>query len=712
MEALYTDQFSYLGWIVLFPLLGAIINGIAGAKMPRRLVNWIGCGSIFLSFLVSLASFQTMWFDGTHGAHGESHYGEFTYTAYRWIYSGGLELDISFLLDPLSAVMILVITGVGFLIHVYSVGYMKDDPAIGRYFAYLNLFCFAMLMLVLGKNMLVTFIGWEGVGLCSYLLIGFWYEDDDNAYAGQKAFIINRIGDFAFLAGLFLLYYAAGTFDYVELAEMANTSEGVARLAPIALPAALLIFIGCTGKSAQLPLYTWLPDAMAGPTPVSALIHAATMVTAGVFLIARLNFLFTMHPAIGLVVATVGTLTAFLAATIAMVQNDIKGVLAYSTISQLGYMFIGVGVGAFGAAIFHLMTHAFFKALLFLGSGSVIHAMGGQQDIRKMGGLREWMPVTAGTFFVACLAISGVPLFAGFFSKDLILWEALSHSHKFLATAAPADGWTFAHLLENTQQFMSSSAAVEVSSIASAFHWGFYIVGVLTAGLTAFYMFRLYFLTFEGECRADEETKQHLHESPLSMTVPKTALAILSVIGGYIGWPHFVPNGWLATDHHHAPDWAGFMLSFEHWIDEVFHTADQYRLVSRFGAHPYDLEIAATSVSAVVALGGIGVAWWVYLKKPGLPQEIAESVHRLYRLLSNKYYVDDFYDEVIVGAAIKVGSYFYAFDEYVIDGLMVNGLGWLAEQAGKILRHLQGGNVQRYATYIVVAIVLIVLWWI
>ncbi len=711
MEALYTDQFSYLGWIVLFPLIGAIINGIAGSKLPRKLVHWTGCGAILLSFLFSLTSALTLFNNGHAGEHG-SHYGEFTFTAYEWIYAGGLELDISFLFDPLTAVMTLVITGVGFLIHVYSIGYMEDDPAVWRYFAYLNLFCFAMLMLVLGKNMLVTFIGWEGVGLCSYLLIGFWYEDDDNAVAGQKAFIVNRVGDFAFLAGLFLLYYATGTFDYVELAEQANTAAGVAQMAPIALPAGLLIFIGCTGKSAQIPLYTWLPDAMAGPTPVSALIHAATMVTAGVFLIARLNFLFTMHPVTGLVVATIGTLTAFFAATIAVVQNDIKGVLAYSTISQLGYMFVGVGVGAFGAAIFHLVTHAFFKALLFLGSGSVIHSMGGEQDIRKMGGLREWMPVTAGTFFVACVAISGIFPFAGFFSKDLILWEALSNSHKFMATAAPAGGWGFEHLIQNTQGFMGQKAAVPVSGVASAFHWGFYIVGLLTAGLTAFYMFRLYFLTFEGECRADEETKKHLHESPMSMTVPMTALAILSVVGGWIGWPHFAPhylNEWLFEGGHHLSGYLSWMLGFEHWLDGVFHNAGQYRLVSRFGAHPYGLEVVATLVSLGVAGSGIFAAWWVYRKNPGLPKEIADSVQGLYQLLSNKYWVDEIYDRVFVQGAIKIGSYFYAFDKYVIDGFIVNGLGWVATQAGKILRNLQGGNVQRYATYIAVAIVLIAL---
>ena len=713
MDPLYTDQFAYLGWIVLFPLLGAIINGIVGPKLPRRLVNWIGCGSIFLSFMVSLASFQTLWFNGHSGEHGESQYGEFTYTAYEWIYSGALHLDISFLLDPLSAVMILVITGVGFLIHVYSVGYMEEDPGVARYFAYLNLFCFAMLMLVLGKNMLVTFIGWEGVGLCSYLLIGFWYEDDANAQAGQKAFIVNRVGDFAFLAGLFLLYYAAGTFDYVELEQIATSSATAGTLLPIALPAALLIFVGCTGKSAQIPLYTWLPDAMAGPTPVSALIHAATMVTAGVFLIARMHFLFSFQPAIGLTVATVGTLTAFFAATIAVVQNDIKKVLAYSTISQLGYMFMAVGVGAYTAGIFHLMTHAFFKALLFLGSGSVIHAMAGEQDIRKMGGLRKWMPSTAITFLIASFAISGLPLLtAGWFSKDMILWNALSQAHIFSVPAVVASEPSIHALTDQAVNVVQAGGGASLNTWASAFHWGFFIFGVLTAGLTAFYMFRLYILTFEGDCRADEETKDHLHESPESMTVPLWALAILSLVGGYIGWPHFVP-AWLAEwmgagAHGHMPSSLNWMLGIEHWLDEVFHVSTHYRMVGRFGAHAYNLELIATLVSSVVAVGGILLAAWVYLKNPGLPKEIADSLQGLYKLLFNKYWVDEIYDRVFVQGVIKIGSFFYAFDKYVIDGLVVDGIGWLAEQAGRILGYLQGGNVQRYATYIVVAIVLFI----
>jgi NADH-quinone oxidoreductase subunit L len=712
------SQFTYLGLIVLFPLLGAIINGLVGSRLNRKLVGWIGSGSILLSFFYSLASTLYLYNQGH-----DSEYGDLTYTAFQWIYAGDLGLDIAFLMDPLTSVMVLVITGVGFLIHVYSIGYMEDDPGTWRYFAYLNLFCFAMLMLVLGKNMLVTFIGWEGVGLCSYLLIGFWYQDDANAIAGQKAFIVNRVGDFAFLAGLFLLYYQTGTFDYVALEQMASTPEGITAMAPVALPAALLIFVGCTGKSAQIPLYTWLPDAMAGPTPVSALIHAATMVTAGVFLISRTHFLFTIDPAIGLTIATIGTLTAFFAATIAVVQNDIKKVLAYSTISQLGYMFMAVGVGAFTAGIFHLMTHAFFKALLFLGSGSVIHAMGGDQNIQNMGGLRKWMPITAITFLVACLAISGFPLLSGFFSKDLILWSALSNAH-VLSIPGLFEGTVPAAALTVEQaQPLVAGGPVDVTTTSAAFHWFFYIGGLATAGLTAFYMFRLYFLTFEGECRADEETKSHLHEAPASMTVPLSALGILSVIGGWIGWPHFVPKGWLGSGHkgghggghggEHAAE-AGWtiqdvMLGFEHWLDEVFVVSDTFRIVGRFGAHPYSAEMICTAASVVVGLSGIAAAWWVYLKNPGLPKEIADSVEGLYDLLDHAYWVDELYDSLFVQGAIKVGSFFHAFDKIVIDGVLVDGLGWLAEQAGRILSYLQSGDVQRYATYIVVAIVLIVL---
>jgi NADH-quinone oxidoreductase subunit L len=353
------------------------------------------------------------------------------------------------------------------------------------------------------------------------------------------------------------------------------------------------------------------------------------------------------------------------------------------------------------------MTHAFFKALLFLGSGSVIHSMGGEQNIQKMGGLRKWMPITAGTFFVACLAISGFPLFSGFFSKDLILWSALSKAHVFSVPEVLQAGPTINLLTDQTASVIKQHGAIPISGVASGFHWFFFIMGVLTAGLTAFYMFRLYFLTFEGECRADEETKSHLHESPISMTIPLSVLGILSVIGGWLGWPHFIPKGWFGDEKHHAPEALDFMLGFEHWLDEVFYTSEHYRIIERFGHYAFNMEIFATSVSVVVALSGIGAAWWAYLKKPGLPKEIADNVRGLYRLLENKYWVDEIYDRVFVQGLIKVGSFFYAFDKYFLDGFVVNGIGWLAQQIGGILSNLQGGNVQRYVTYIVVAIALI-----
>jgi NADH-quinone oxidoreductase subunit L len=693
MEPLSTNEYI-LGLVVLFPLIGAIINGVLGSKLPRTLSDTIAIVAIFFSFAASIAATMTLV---GQGAEGE--YGALVYTAYQWIYSGGMSVDIAFLLDPLSAVMILVITGVGFLIHIYSLGYMADDPGKWKYFAYLNLFVFAMLLLVLGKNMIVTFIGWEGVGVCSYLLIGFWYTDEAKAQAGQKAFIVNRVGDFAFLAGLFLLFYETGTFDYVELERIATTSSTAITLIPIVLPAALLIFIGCTGKSAQIPLYTWLPDAMAGPTPVSALIHAATMVTAGVFLISRLNWMFSLDPTVGIVIALVGGLTAFFAATMALVENDIKGVLAYSTISQLGYMFMAVGVGAYTAAIFHLMTHAFFKALLFLGSGSVIHAMHEEQDIREMGGLRKYMPVTAYTFLIACFAISGIPIFSGFFSKDLILWEALSNAHIMAVPEVLEGGLNISMLTTQQAAQITSEGAVDIAGYALTFNWVFYLLGVITAGLTAFYMFRLYFMTFEGDFRGGEEKEKHLHESGFEMALPLVVLGALAFAGGLTGWPHFM-----------VPDAASeYMLAFEYWLDEVFYVSDNFRYLSRYGAHPYTAEAISAAVSVVVAASGIGTAYYMYLKKPGLPKEIAERARALYDILQNKYKVDEFYDMTFVNGTLGAGRAMYLFDQYVIDGLVVNGVGWLAEQFGRILSSLQGGNVQRYATYIALGIVLALL---
>lgn len=698
---LYQDQFYYLGLIVLMPLIGALINGILGSKLPRKLVDVIGVGSIFMSFMFTLISIKALVAQATTtvGPDGHEHveYGHLTYTAYQWIYAGDFGVDIEFLLDPLTCLLLLLITGVGFLIHLYSTGYMADDPSKWRFFSYLNLFCFAMLMLVLGKNMLVTFIGWEGVGLCSYLLIGFWYDDDAKAAAGQKAFIVNRVGDFAFLLGMFLLFYETGTVDYLELEAFATNASTLATIAPIAGVAVSLIFIGCTGKSAQIPLYVWLPDAMAGPTPVSALIHAATMVTAGVFLLARLNWVFTISFEAMMVVAWVGALTAFFAATIALVQNDIKKVLAYSTVSQLGYMFLAVGVGSFTGAVFHLMTHAFFKALLFLGSGSVIHAMHHEQDIRKMGGLRKYMPFTAYTFLAGCLAIAGFPLFSGFFSKDLILWSALSNVHIFNVDGVLGSGSALAYLTTTQVEAMASQGPVDVSVAALVTSFGTFALGLITAGMTAFYMFRLYFLTFEGECRADEHTKEHLHESPASMTIPLVVLGVLAVIGGLTGWPHFIVHG------AHLPEG---MLFFEHWFSEVFEVSSRFRIMNRFGAHPYAYEAAVTVMGTLAGLSGIGTAWYMYMKNPELPARIKEQLGALHNVLDNKYFVDEGYDFIFVKGSIKAGEGLTFFDKHILDGMLVNGAGALMSSAGRILRHLQSGNVQRYATYITLGVVL------
>ena len=710
METLYADEFYFLGLIVLAPLLGAIINGLLGSRLPRKVVDWVACGAMAFSFVFALISLQGL----VHHADAQEADGGFgphlTYTVYQWIFSGDLNADIAFLFDPLTAVLVLVITGVGFLIHVYSVGYMADDPDKWRYFTYLNLFAFAMLMLVLGQNMLVTFIGWEGVGLCSYLLIGFWYSDEKKAAAGQKAFIVNRVGDFFFILGMFLIFYTAGTWDYIELHEMATSTATVAQLLPIAFPAGLLIFLGCTGKSAQIPLYVWLPDAMAGPTPVSALIHAATMVTAGVFLLCRLNWLITLSPTLMAIIAVTGALTAIVAASIAVVQNDIKRVLAYSTVSQLGFMFMAVGVGAFVAAVFHLMTHAFFKALLFLGAGSVIHGMHHEQDIRKMGGLRKLMPWTHATFLAATLAIAGVPLFAGFYSKDLVLWNSLANTHVLGVEGVMP-------LIEGAENSLAALAqyltvdvapvvdeaggeAVEVVSWALAVNWGVYLVGLLTAGLTAFYMFRLYFMTFHGECRADEETKSHIHESPNSMVGPLSVLGVLSVIGGYVGWPHFLAR--------YFPDgMQPYVLGLEHWLADVFATSDEFRLVGRFGDSPYGPEAIAAGAAILIAGTGIALAYLMYVKRPELPGVIHERVTKIHTVLANKYYVDEAYDFLFVRATLWLGKASYWFDRYIIAGLLVGGVAFITQSLGAVLSNLQSGNVQRYATYLTVALVLI-----
>ena len=601
---------SYLRFIVLFPLLGVLFNIFAGPRLGRKAVNFVAPGVVLLSFLFSCAAFLQLPPGGA-----------LVDTVYPWITSGTFHVDFALRVDPLAATMILVVTGVGFLIHVYSTGYMAHDEDVARYFAYLNLFTAAMLLLVLAENLPLLFVGWEGVGLCSYLLIGFWYTDDEKASAGKKAFIVNRIGDAGFLLGLFLLFWSLGEKGIWTL----SVSEVQAHAAVLSVntvtAVCLLLFVGATGKSAQIPLYVWLPDAMAGPTPVSALIHAATMVTAGVYMIARLHFLYSLAPLALHVVAVVGAGTALFAATIALVQTDIKKVLAYSTVSQLGYMFLGLGVGAYTAGIFHLMTHAFFKALLFLGAGSVIHGMSGEQDIWKMGGIKDKMLITYGTFAVACLAIAGFPGLSGFFSKDLILEEAFASAH------------------------------------GSLLLW---LVGTAGAGLTAFYMFRLLFVTFWGETRASHEGVHHIHESPTSMTWPLVVLAVLSGIGGYFPLLHFLSPVFGEHQEAHIP-------------------------------------LLVKYVPTLASLGGIGLAYQMYVRDPGMAARISRQFSGVYQLLLNKYYIDELYEGVVVQPMIEVSNWFWqVWDTQIIDGT-VNGTAHMVEANGLLLRLWQTGNVQNYA---------------
>jgi NADH-quinone oxidoreductase subunit L len=530
--------------------------------------------------------------------------------------------------------MVLVVTGVGFLIHVYSVGYMAHEGGYYRFFGYMNLFMFAMLTLVLANNMLFMFVGWEGVGLCSYLLIGFYFLKKSAADAGKKAFIVNRIGDAGFILGILLVAVTLGTIRFTaqglpggteysgirQALEAARDSGTLGIIAPTMTAIALLLFIGAMGKSAQIPLYVWLPDAMEGPTPVSALIHAATMVTAGVYMVARMNAVYRLSPFAMDVVAVVGVVTAIFAASMALVQNDIKKVLAYSTISQLGYMFLALGVGAFSAGIFHLMTHAFFKALLFLGAGSVIHAMSGEQDIQKMGGLWDKIPITARTFFAATLAIAGIPPLAGFFSKDEILGQAFER------------------------------------------HPALWVVGFITAAMTAFYMFRLLFLTFFGYSRADEHVEKHIHESPYTMTVPLMILAGLSVIGGWIGWPASL----FGSNH------------FERFLEPVLAGVGTESPAGNAAAHASLTEYFLMVLSVAVAAGGIWLAYQFYRTKRIAPELVAGKWPRVYQLLVHKYYVDEIYDAAIVERTKDLGTLFGRFDAKVIDGLGVDGAGWLA----------------------------------
>lgn len=649
-------QIASLLYLILFaPLVGAVVNGLFSRWLSRRTVSLIGVGTPFISFAAALYCF----FAFLQVRSQEPEFSAVSTTLFSWISVGPVAIDFSLYLDPLSLVMVLVVTGIGSLIHLYSVGYMHDDPSYARYFSHLNLFMFSMLLLVLGQSLLLLFVGWEGVGLCSYLLIGFWFSDMEKAIAGKKAFIVNRIGDFGFLLGLFvLLFWMGGTLDVPSLRDALTAPDSkIAQMQGAITVVTLCLFLGATGKSAQIPLYVWLPDAMAGPTPVSALIHAATMVTAGVYMIARLNFLYVLAPVTMAVVAGVGALTALFAASIGLAQNDIKKVLAYSTVSQLGYMFLGVGMGAFSAGIFHLMTHAFFKACLFLGAGSVIHAMAGEQDIRKMGGLGEKMPITRATFLISCLAIAGVPLFSGFFSKDEILYAAFAMQH--------ASG-----------------------AVAPWLGKAYFFVALFAALLTAVYMFRLYFLTFSGELRSHEA---HPHESPKTMTIPLVVLAAGAILAGYVGLPDERLN------------------LFHHFLEPVFGWGTEH--ITNTGTHA--AEYALMGLSTIVALSGIGLAYLMYSGAwRDEPERIARTFPGLVRVIANKYYVDEAYGALFVRPFQRLASWLFCYaDAGLVDGVLVNGPARGLLAIGRMLRPVVNGDAQAYAAAIALGLLMLILLW-
>src|SRR5688572_29385489 len=614
--------------IPLLPLIGFLINGLGRKHLSKGLIGIVGSGTVLASFLISVWVFMQVKDGNTHVA-----------SYFNFISVGKLSIPFAFQIDQLSSIFLLIITGVGFLIHVYSTSYMHEEKTehFGRYFSYLNLFVFSMLLLVMGANYVIMFIGWEGVGLCSYLLIGYWFKNTEYNKAANKAFIMNRIGHLAFLIAIFWIISKVGNVNYGDVFVFA---EGKNFTATDITAITLLLFIGATGKSAQIPLYTWLPDAMAGPTPVSALIHAATMVTAGIYMIARSNILYSLSPVTMNIVATIGLATALVAATIALKQNDIKKVLAYSTVSQLGYMFLALGTGSYVAAVFHVMTHAFFKALLFLGSGSVIHAMGGEQDIRNMGGLSKKLKITYITFLVGCIAISGIPPFSGFFSKDAILLSA----------------W-----LENPV---------------------LYGIAVFTAMLTAFYMFRLLFLTFTGNFRGTEEQEHHLHESPALMTVPLIILAVLSIIGGFVNIPEVFVNG-------------GERLT--EFLSQV--------IPKHEGEHvSHSTEYLLMGLSTALILTTILFAWSRF--KNYQPKE----EKGFGKILENKWYVDELYDKVIVNPLNRFAGFLNnIFERYIIDGL-VNGVGKAVNYSSRQLRLLQSGQVGSYVLLMVLSILILLLY--
>jgi NADH-quinone oxidoreductase subunit L len=663
-------------WVIpVLPFLGALLNGfLLRHRIGKKAVAAIACGSVGLAAVLGLLIIASYLGSPEHAAHKP-----FEQDVYTWAPAGPLfvgadhavknfTVDMGFLIDPLTCVMLFVVTFVGFWIHVYSVGYMAHEDGFQRFFTYLNLFMGMMLLLILGNNYLVMFVGWEGVGLCSYLLIGFYYKEEFPPFAGRKAFITNRVGDFGFVLGLFALVAQFGTLKYSEIFPRVAANPSLL-LGPghlgltLAGFIALCLFIGAMGKSAQIPLYVWLPDAMAGPTPVSALIHAATMVTAGVYMVTRSNVIYQLAPNIGMFVATIGALTAIFAATIGLAQTDIKKVLAYSTVSQLGYMFLAAGLGAYTAAIFHLMTHAFFKALLFLGSGSVIHAMGGEQDMRKMGGLKKHLPATYRTFVIGSMAIAGVPGLAGFFSKDEILH------------AAAAGG-----------------------------HWTLYIIGLITAALTAFYMFRAVNLTFHGEFRGTHEQEHHLHESPPSMTIPLWVLAVGAVISGFVGLP--------------VEKWN----VFHHFLQPVVYAIAGRTTEGHEASVLFNVILIVIAV--VIALGGIGLAMRLFGGTRGLSADEAfeRRMPAVRLLFANKYYVDELYDKTVIGGTWGLARLLYRFDAGIVDGLvngarnltvtfamisgyfdkyvvdgLVNLTATILDAFSKLFRRLQTGYVSNYA---------------
>lgn len=621
-------------WLIPFiPAISTFVLVVFGRNLPKKYVSYQACLAVFASFIISVISFIGLL------KTPHEHY-PLVKNLFSWISSGSFDVNLSLQFDPLTAVMVMVVSGVGFIIHVYSVGYMAKDNGYTRYFTYLNLFTFAMLILVMASNLVLMFVGWEGVGLCSYLLIGFWYEKHSAANAGKKAFIVNRIGDAAFLIGIFFIFIHIGSGEFTAIN---GAISGGALTKGLATLIAILLFVGAIGKSAQIPLYVWLPDAMEGPTPVSALIHAATMVTAGVYMVVRMNLLYAFSGTAALLVGVVGAVTAIFAATMALTQNDIKRVLAYSTISQIGYMFIACGVGAYAAGMFHLFTHAFFKSLLFLAAGSVMHALSGELNMQKMGGLRKYLPITYPTFLIGAIAIAGIPFFSGFFSKDAILTQAFAQRQYFI--------------------------------------WA---LGITGAVLTAFYMFRIIFLTFHGKERLDPEVKKHIHESPRSMTIPLMILAFFSIVAGYIGLPVVIGKklNWFRT-----------------FLEPVIPETHETHIA-------LGTEWLLILISVGVAFMGIFIAYIFYIRSPHIPRNLVARFPFVYKLLYNKYYVDEFYNAAFVKSTIKGSELIYNhFDIKVIDGA-VNGAATTAGFLGKILSYFQSGLIKDYAIIFLIGAIL------